>query len=176
MLGRRKIYKTIISFIDIKFCMEHSTIVTSLSELSTFTHELVEYVEANQLVSKEGLVIALSGDLGAGKTTLVQHIARELGIVEVVTSPTFTIMKRYITGDNQYIKELVHIDAYRIESGEEVRPLQLAPLFSTPGTLLCIEWAEKIAHSLPSNTIHIAITLHKNDVREINITESSLSV
>ena len=156
--------------------MKHSTIVTSLSELSTFAQELVEYIEANQLVSKEGVVVALSGDLGAGKTTLVQHIARELGIVEVVTSPTFTIMKRYTTSESQYIKELVHIDAYRIESGEEVRPLQLAPLFSTPGTLLCIEWAEKIAQSLPSNTIHIAISLHENDVREISMTEAELPV
>ncbi len=149
--------------------MENSILVTSLSELATFAKNLLEKIQKSG-DGDQAKVIALSGDLGAGKTTLVQLLAKELKILDIVTSPTFTIMKRYETGEGQFIKELVHMDAYRIESALELRPLHLEPIFKSPGTLICIEWAEKISQVLPKNTLYLSINLLDNDVREITIT------
>lgn len=67
-------------------------------------------------------VIALSGDLGAGKTTLTQELARQLGVTDTVISPTFVIMKEYAITRGPYT-QLVHIDAYRLESAAELERL-----------------------------------------------------
>jgi len=83
---------------------------------------------------RETLVVSLQGDLGAGKTAFTQELARSLGVVEVVTSPTFTIMKQYEI-DNKDFDLMVHIDAYRIESEEEVEPLHLESVFTEPKQL-----------------------------------------
>lgn len=114
-------------------------------------------VEAKTLIStlpsdtKTATIIALIGDLGVGKTTFVQSIAKELGVIEPLTSPTFTILKKYETNALKF-RSLVHIDAYRLESVDELRPLQFETLLQEPETLVCIEWADKIASVLPSHT------------------------
>lgn len=125
------------------------TIVTvSKEDLSNFAREcLVSFP-----VSETATVIALSGNLGAGKTTFVKTIAAELGITEEVTSPTFTIMKSYESSDDTW-KALIHMDAYRIDEISELGPLRFKELLRAPQTLFCIEWAEKINEVLPENTI-----------------------
>ena len=104
------------------------------------------------------VVLALHGDLGAGKTTFVQTLARALGVVEVVNSPTFVVMKKYDTADKQF-SELVHIDAYRIEDEAEMTPLRFAEELASPTSLIAIEWAENIATLLPEQTLHLTFTL-----------------
>ncbi len=111
-------------------------------------------------VSKTAKVVALHGELGAGKTTLVQAIAAELGITETVTSPTFTIMKHYDALTDDYtVLTLTHIDAYRVEDTKEMVVLGFAELLTTPGMLICIEWAENIEALLPRNYIDIKIEI-----------------
>jgi tRNA threonylcarbamoyladenosine biosynthesis protein TsaE len=118
------------------------------------------------------LVIALHGDLGAGKTTFVQTVAAQLGITETVTSPTFVIMKSYET-EGEVFTTLTHIDAYRIESIAEMAPLSFAQVLSTPHTLVCIEWAERIAPLLPDTTIHLTFTLQADETRTITYGEKN---
>jgi len=89
-------------------------------------------------------VCTLSGDLGAGKTTLVQAIARELGIADTIQSPTFVIRKSYTTTD-PVITQLIHIDAYRLESGSELTKLHFHEDLQQQKTLICLEWPERIA-------------------------------
>lgn len=122
-------------------------------------------------------VISLSGDLGAGKTTFVQTLARVLQVEEVVTSPTFTVMKQYIVQHkNPYgIERLVHMDAYRLESIAEVGPLRLAEILATPRTLLCIEWAEKIAEILPADTLKLEFKSVSETERQVTITSPEVS-
>lgn len=114
-------------------------------------------------------VITLSGDLGAGKTTLVQHIARHLGITDTVTSPTFVIMHNYPC--DQIWQKLVHIDAYRLEgeSSESIARLKLSDYINDPHALSCIEWSEFIADSIPENAIAIHITLGEGEKRTVTI-------
>lgn len=113
----------------------------------------------------KAIVVGLSGDLGAGKTTLVQALAKTLGVTETVTSPTFVIAKWYETNDLTW-KTLIHIDAYRIEDEEELTVLGWEEMINTPETLIVVEWPEKIKGSLPPETIQVMIT-HKDDSRHI---------
>ena len=94
-------------------------------------------------------VAGLSGHLGAGKTAFVKRIAAELGIREVVTSPTFVIMKIYETGGSDAgakaaFKRLIHIDAYRLERREELEALRFEDVVSDKNNLVMIEWPENV--------------------------------
>lgn len=104
------------------------------------------------------LVLALHGDLGAGKTTFVQDLIGRLGNMhDTVTSPTFVIMKSYEL-TLPHLDRVVHIDAYRIEDIDEMRPLHFSELLEDKRNLICIEWAEHIAELLPPQTGHLTIT------------------
>ena len=114
-------------------------------------------VLASLTPSPQATVIALHGDLGAGKTTFVQTLAHALGVGEPVTSPTFVICKEYtLTGAWDV---LVHIDAYRLDESAELARLGFAELCAQPRTLMCIEWAERVADILPADTIHLSFTI-----------------
>ncbi len=111
-------------------------------------------------------ILGFSGDLGAGKTTLTQAIASLLGVTETVVSPTFTIAKFYSIQTVAF-DTLVHIDAYRIESTEELVPLGFAQLTEQPRTLIIIEWPERISSVLPKTTQYFLIN-HADTERVIS--------
>ncbi len=105
---------------------------------------------------EHALVVALHGELGAGKSTFVRAIAREFGITEKVTSPTFNIMKTYkLGGSTPKFKSLVHIDAYRLKNEDELKVLGWRELTDNPGNLIFIEWPENIANVIPKNARHL---------------------
>jgi tRNA threonylcarbamoyladenosine biosynthesis protein TsaE len=111
-------------------------------------------------------VLCLYGDLGAGKTSLTQAIALELGIVEKVLSPTFVIAKWYSskTGDFDI---LVHIDAYRIESDVELQACKCSEILNKTKTLMIIEWPENIKETLKDITFFKFKISHDGDKRVI---------
>lgn len=156
--------------------MENIIIINNLEELATFAKKFLAALNSAASKKERATVIALSGDLGAGKTTLVQLLAKELGITEIVTSPTFTIMKSYQTGEKQVFSQLVHMDAYRIESLAELGPLRLAEILATPKTLVCIEWAEKISPILPPETVYLSLATRGETGREITSVGLAASV
>lgn len=92
--------------------------------------------------AQPGLVIALSGDLGAGKTQLVRGFARGLGITKRVHSPTFTLVNEYGGGRLR----LFHLDLYRLESPEQIRSAGIEE-FLKPDGVAIVEWAERIAET-----------------------------
>ncbi len=100
---------------------------------------------------KEGTVITLTGDLGAGKTTLTQSIAKGLGITKTVSSPTFTICKIY-----HGRLPLYHFDAYRLEGSEE--DLGFEEMIEGDG-LAVIEWPQYIEYMIPEDVLKISIHL-----------------
>jgi len=114
-------------------------------------------------------VVALSGDLGAGKTAFVRALATHLGVETPVTSPTFTIMSQYEV-DRPSAERLVHIDAYRIESLDEVGPLRLDTVLADPTAIVCIEWPERIAAVLPKQSITVSMAIGPNESRSISVT------
>lgn len=96
-----------------------------------------------------GDVISLAGDLGAGKTVLVQGLAASLGVRGRVTSPTFTIVHEYKA---RY--PILHMDVYRLNSFQEVIDLGFEELLD-PGAVLVVEWGEAVAPMLPSRYLEI---------------------
>ena len=103
-------------------------------------------------------VLALSGTLGAGKTTCTQSLAQALGVTERVTSPTFVLMHLY-SAKHDTFDPLVHIDAYRLETKDEAEVLRLGEYLADPHTFMVVEWPENIAGLLPEDIIQVAINI-----------------
>jgi tRNA threonylcarbamoyladenosine biosynthesis protein TsaE len=110
-------------------------------------------------------ILALKGDLGAGKTTFTQTLARELGIHEHVTSPTFVIMKSYPVQGHRIIQTLTHIDAYRIEDEIEMNALGYTALIHDPHRLIVIEWPERILGMIPSYAHTLSFSIQNQSHR-----------
>ena len=111
-----------------------------------------------------GTTIALTGSLGAGKTTLVKGVALGLDISEEVTSPSFTIIKEYYDGR----LPLYHMDLYRIANLEELYLIGVEELIYGDG-LSIIEWSEKAEELLPEGTLRVDITINSDSSRNVTI-------
>ncbi len=101
--------------------------------------------------------LALHGNLGVGKTTFVQGLARGFGVTDAVMSPTFTIFTLH-RGN----RTLVHLDAYRLEHADQLDTLMLEDFLTTP-YCLAVEWPENIAAWLPPDTLHLILGIAKNE-------------
>jgi len=108
--------------------------------------------------------LALHGDLGVGKTTFVQGLARGLGVNEPVTSPTFNIF----TLHRGATRTLVHMDAYRLESDRQIDALMLEDFLVSPWCL-AVEWPEKIAAWIPANAFHFDLGITANQRHTVRL-------
>lgn len=103
---------------------------------------------------KNALVVALSGDLGSGKTTFIRGFTRGLGIKKRSASPTFILFRRFKINDLRF-KNVYHIDAYRLRRPAEFMELGLKEILHESKNVVLIEWAEKLKKYLPKGTIWI---------------------
>ena len=138
--------------------------------ISNSANETMELGQKIAELAKAGSIFCLTGDLGAGKTTLVRGIAQALKIKSVVQSPTFNIMKIYFDG----IKPLIHIDAYRLADVDTDIGLDEYIGYETGITV--IEWPMFIERLIPEGSNEINIVNLGNDVRKITITTSDNSL
>lgn len=113
-----------------------------------------------------GDMVCLSGDLGAGKTTLAQGVGRGWGTAVRVTSPTFTLVNQYPRLKDGRI--LYHIDCYRLESPGDVATAGLEDIFDYDGAYL-IEWAERIATILPTDRLTIELSYINETKRNLHL-------
>lgn len=111
----------------------------------------------------EAKVIAFSGEMGAGKTTFIQALCRKLGVTAEVTSPTFSLVNEYFTGEGFSI---FHFDLYRIEDPAELFDMGYEEYFFS-GELCFIEWPEKASHLIPEDALRVEIVVRENDGREL---------
>jgi len=137
--------------------------VTTLLELSDIAREVLESCSQKNTAQ----VLALQGDLGVGKTAFTKELAKLLGIMNEVTSPTFVIMKSYPIANHPFIRTLTHIDAYRIESDDEMRVLGFDAILRDASQLVCIEWPENIESLIPKDALKINFTLNSDGTRDI---------
>lgn len=140
--------------------------------------ETIEYAREFAKTLEGGEVIGLIGDLGAGKTTFVKGVAEELKVAETITSPTFVILKVYNlqpkghTGGGLYmVRKFVHIDAYRVESVDDIKSVGIEDYLNRKDVIVVIEWAEKIRGILPKSTIYIDFSHKSESTREILVHE-----
>ncbi len=115
-------------------------------------------------LTEPGMVIALRGGLGAGKTTLVKGVAEGLGVKSEITSPSFTIIKEYNDGR----LPLYHMDLYRIDNFEELYMIGFEELIYGSG-LSIIEWSENGQELLPEKRVDILITILDDGSRNVDI-------
>lgn len=153
------------------FCYARATMKVSLSQLPDFVSDFLKDISNNYILNERdedrALLIALSGNLGAGKTTFTQNFAKQLSVEEKITSPTFVLMKKYSIDFGQF-KNLIHIDAYRVEGSEEISILNLPEIFADKENLVLLEWPEKIEDVLPEEKITINFEVIGEE-REIKI-------
>ncbi len=121
---------------------------------------------ASKLIADFGKnrVIAFYGEMGVGKTTLIKKICEKLGVKEITSSPTFSIVNEYKTADNNTI---YHFDFYRIKTATEVLDLGYEDYFYSRNYCF-IEWPEKISNLLPLNAVKVQLILDNDDFRLIS--------
>ena len=130
-------------------------------------HELIEHVSSQK--NSKATILALSGDLGAGKTTLAKEIARALGVVEHVSSPTFVIMKIYpLDTEICKFKKLIHIDAYRLQSSKELFQLGLEDICADKNNIIIVEWPEYVPECVPDDALWVKLSHIDEHSREIS--------
>lgn len=114
------------------------------------------------------VIVLLFGDLGAGKTTFVKGVAEFLGVKEDIVSPTFLIQRNYHIEKNTKLKNLIHIDAYRIENENELETIDWEKYSKDKNNLVFIEWPDQMRITIKSNFI-VEIKHAGEDLREIKI-------
>ena len=122
-----------------------------------------QFITANGLMENKGLVIAFYGKMGAGKTTFIKAICEELGVEDVITSPTFAIVNEYSLPSQE---ALYHFDFYRIKKLEEVYDMGYEDYFYS-GNLCLIEWPELIEELLPEDALRVTIEEQPDGSRTI---------
>lgn len=130
----------------------------SLSDLNIVADKFLRLMKGKK-------VFAFFGPMGVGKTTFIKALCNELGVIEIVTSPTFALINEYLTGSNEVI---YHFDFYRIEKIEEVYDLGYEDYFYS-GNYCFIEWPEKVAELLPEHVVYVNIVENIDGSRTINL-------
>ncbi|MCD4813248.1 tRNA (adenosine(37)-N6)-threonylcarbamoyltransferase complex ATPase subunit type 1 TsaE [bacterium] len=138
--------------------MKETSIHESASVAET---ELIGAELARQL--RSGDVVALYGELGAGKTCLIRGLAHQLGVAEAVTSPTFTLINEY-----QASLPLYHFDLYRLEHPGELEDIGYEDYFYSEG-ICVVEWPERAGTLLPQAHWKVQLTIASEDKRRISI-------
>lgn len=129
----------------------------TLNQLPEIAKKIIETVN--------GKILLFNGKMGAGKTTLIKEIVKQLGVEEVASSPTFSLVNEYQTTKKETI---YHFDFYRINSEEEVYDIGIEDYFYSDAWCF-IEWGNKVENLLPLEIININITVIDDDQRTIQI-------
>ncbi len=123
-------------------------------------------IAKNILKTINGRVVLFNGEMGAGKTTLIKELVKQLGADDVASSPTFSLVNEYQTKSGQTI---YHFDFYRINSEEEAYDIGIEDYFNSNAWCF-IEWGEKVENLLPLNIINVNINILSEHQRTIEIT------
>ena len=130
--------------------------ITDIDHIREVAREFIEHIGDHR-------VFAFYGKMGAGKTTFVKAICEELGVDDVITSPTFAIINEYETPSNSPI---YHFDFYRIKKLEEVYDMGYEDYFYS-GSLCFIEWPERIEEILPDDAVRVSIAEQEDGSRTV---------
>lgn len=116
-------------------------------------------------------ILALQGELGAGKTAFTKGLAQAAGVQEMVTSPTYVIEKIYPLPEESRFSRLIHIDAYRLDGAEELHGIGWYEAATDPKNLIVIEWPEQVGLGVPERAYWCTFEHVAETVRKITIDE-----
>jgi tRNA threonylcarbamoyladenosine biosynthesis protein TsaE len=121
---------------------------------------------ANQIITANpNKVLLFNGEMGVGKTTLIKYLAKNLGVNEVTSSPTFSLVNEYQISENQYI---YHFDVYRLKNEMEAMDMGIDEYLYS-GNWCFIEWSEKIPNLIPPQHSTLSIELLPNGKRRLTL-------
>ena len=133
--------------------------INNLEEIGAVAEEFI------RLAMQEDTVFAFNGQMGAGKTTFIKALCETLGVSEVVTSPTFSIVNEYRSDETGEL--IYHFDFYRIKKIDEAYDMGCEDYFYS-GAVCLIEWPELVEDLLPGNTVWVDIRVNDDDTRTIS--------
>lgn len=133
--------------------------INNLEEIGGVAEEFI------RLAMQEDTVFAFNGQMGAGKTTFIKALCEALGVSEVVTSPTFSIVNEYRSDETGEL--IYHFDFYRIKKIDEAYDMGCEDYFYS-GAVCLIEWPELVEDLLPGNTVWVDIRVNDDDTRTIS--------
>lgn len=144
---------------------EYSFIINAIEDWDVLAQRILEEMAP-------GTILTLSGPLGAGKTTFVQALAKELGVKEMPVSPTFSLVRTYKT-KHPTLKRLVHVDAYRLDRAEDVMTLGLEELLEEDRVMMCLEWPEQVEGWLKKyqGRMMNVVIIQKDSIREVTVSK-----
>lgn len=148
--------------------MNNSVITHSAQETRTLGNKLVETL-------KPGGLITFEGDLGAGKTTLIQGILESFGAERPFVSPTFTLMKEYVLASPSAtgVRRIYHADAYRV-GAEDFAKIGFEEWCADPEAIVLLEWPERVAELLPEKRVIVTIKSLSESEREVVVKKSEV--
>jgi tRNA threonylcarbamoyladenosine biosynthesis protein TsaE len=152
--------------------MKITHLTNSPSQTQRLGHFLAREILERQTGRGKASVLGLVGELGGGKTTLLQGFAKNLGVKERVSSPTFLILRRFRIRKSKLanlILNFYHVDCYRIQKPREILALGFKKIISNPQNIIAIEWADKIRDILPKNIAWIKFKFIDKNKRKIEI-------
>ena len=132
--------------------------VNSISSINSAAKQLIKHLNNYNIV-------AMYGEMGAGKTTLIKAVCNNLDVIDTVTSPTFSLINEYNTEKGQ---KIYHLDFYRIENIEEIYDFGYEEYFYS-NNLCFIEWPEKIKDHLPESTLNVIIKIVSKNKRIVEL-------
>ena len=134
------------------------------------TKQTRKFAEEIAAKLKPGNIVALYGDLGAGKTTFVSMVTKALGFSDRVQSPTFVVSRIYSGGNStSEIKYIHHLDLYRMQDSTDIKDLGIGDYLSQPDSVVFIEWPEVAEKYLPEKTIRIFFEILSENERKIHV-------
>ena len=140
--------------------LPQTILVPTLTDLPAAAHRL------RAAIAEAGCpVVALEGEMGAGKTTLVRALASTLGVTDEVSSPTFALVNEYRDGHD---KPVYHFDFYRIDSLDEAKRIGASEYLDS-GYLCLVEWPARVAELLPEPRLEVRLEVQENGARTIEI-------
>ncbi len=143
--------------------------VKSLAELESLAGDFLKKIKKG----KQATLVTLAGDLGSGKTAFTQMVGKKLGIKTKITSPTFVIQKKYELSPSEpkeistSYKQLIHIDAYRLNNGRDLLVLDWDEIMNNPDNLILLEWPERVKDIVPTSAKKISFKFIDDSSREI---------
>lgn len=142
----------------------------SAEETQAAAEILAQEILKERKKGRGALVVGLAGDLGSGKTTFIQGLAKGLAIKEQVNSPSFVLIKKYlIKKPASRFLNFYHIDCYRLDSQKDLLDLGFKEIISQPENLVAIEWADKVRKILPVGRIDLKFEMLGEGERKIII-------
>jgi tRNA threonylcarbamoyladenosine biosynthesis protein TsaE len=140
------------------------TMHVSLQQVDAFTKTFWDY-------AKEATVFAIHGPMGAGKTTTITALCKYKGVMDVMGSPTFSIINEYVFTENGAAKKMYHIDLYRLKDDEEVVQAGVEDCVYS-GEICFVEWPEKAPFLFDEKTVHVVIEPVSETERKVSLLQA----